>query len=112
MKTLIHVTSDAEVDLAHALRSASLLLNHDELSHDDVTVLPHRRAVWVVTPDSSMADDVREVLEQGVTVTAGATCFDATGRPREALPGVTIVPSGVSEVVRLQSEGYNYVKIP
>jgi len=35
-----------------------------------------------------------------------------TNLPREALPGVEVVPSGVSELVRLQSEGYSYVKIP
>jgi intracellular sulfur oxidation DsrE/DsrF family protein len=43
---------------------------------------------------------------------ADASCFDALDVHREALPGVEIVPSGVAEVVRLQSEGYNYVKIP
>lgn len=112
MKTLIHVTSDVDGDLAHALRSSLLLLNHEELPHEDVTVLPHRQAVRVVVPGSSLADDVREALEQGVTVTVGATCLDALGLPRETLTGVNIVPSGVSEVVRLQAAGYNYVKIP
>lgn len=112
MNTLIHVTSADDGDFAHALRSASVLLGHDELPHQDVTIVPHRQAVRFVTPDSPMAADVHEAIERGVTITAGATCFEATDRPREALAGVTIVPSGVSEVVRLQSEGYNYVKVP
>jgi hypothetical protein len=71
-----------------------------------------RRAVRLVVPDSPLADDVADLIDRRITVSAGATCFDALDLPREALPGVGIVPSGVSEVVRLQSEGYNYVRIP
>lgn len=94
------------------MRCVSLLSQHDELTHETVTLLPHRNAVRLVAPDSPYDSDVRELLEREVSVTAGATCFDANDLPREALPGVEIVPSGVSELVRLQSEGYNYVKIP
>ncbi len=112
MKTLIHLTSENEGDAGHALRSASLMLNHDELSPEDVVVLPHRWGVKLFTPDSPLADRILNVLEKGVTVKLGATCFDANDLPREAIEGIEIVPSGVSESVRLQSEGDNYVKIP
>lgn len=112
MKTLLHVTSDEEVHFGHAIRAAALLEQDEELSHDDVTLLPHRWGVRLVTPDSPLAADVRDLIEQGVTVKAGATCFDANDLPRDALPGVEIVPSGTREVVRLQAAGYNYVKIP
>lgn len=112
MKTLLHITSDEEVHFGHAIRAASLLGRDDELLHDDVTLLPHRWGVRLVTPDSPLADDISDLIEQGITVKAGATCFDAIDLPREALSGVEIVPSGTREVVRLQSEGYNYVKIP
>lgn len=112
MNTLIHVTSDEKTDFSHALRSASLLVNHPELAHEDVTLVPHRWAVRFVTPDSPLAEDVQAALERGVTITAGASCFEANNLPPKAVSGVSIVPSGVSEVVRLQSAGYNYVKIP
>ena len=112
METLLHLTSDDEGDWGHAIRSASLLVRHDELRHDDVTLLPHRRGIKLVLPTSPLAADVADLLEQDVTVKAGATCFDALGEPREALDGVEIVPSGVAEVVRLQAAGYLYVKIP
>lgn len=112
MKTLIHLTSDNEADVGHALRSSSLLLNHDDLSHEAVVLLPHRWGVKSFTPDSPLIDKIIDVIEQGVTVRAGATCFDANDLPRVAIDGIEIVPSGISEVVRLQSEGYNYLKIP
>ena len=112
MKTLLHLTSDEEVHVGHAIRAAALLGRNEELSHDDVTLLPHRWGVKLVTPDSPLADDIAELIEHGITVKAGATCFDANDLSREALPGVEIVPSGTLEVVKLQSEGYYYVKIP
>lgn len=112
MRTLLHITSDDEGDFGHAIRYASLLNQHDELSHEDVTLLPHRRGVRSVAPNSPLGEDIADLIELGVSIKAGATCFDANDLPREALPDVEIVPSGVSEVVRLQSRGYNYVKIP
>lgn len=112
MKTLLHLTSDDEADFGHAIRSARLLIDHADLVHEDVTLLPHRRAIRLVATDSPMADEIADLLDRGVTVKGGETCFDATGREPRGLPGVQLVPSGVSEVVRLQAAGYNYVKIP
>lgn len=112
MQTVIHLTSAEPRHAGHAMRSAALLRGHDDLPHDEVTLVTHRDAVALVAPDSTSADEVADLLAAGVRVAAGATCFDATGRPREALPGVTVVPSGVAEVVRLQAAGANYVKVP
>lgn len=112
MKTVLHLTSDDEGDWGHAIRSASLLSSHSDLPHEDVALVPHRHGLGVILPESPLAADVNDLIAQGVTIRAGATCFDALGVPREALPGVKIVPSGVSEVVKLQENGYHYVKIP
>lgn len=112
MKTVLHITSDEESHFKHAIRCASLLCQHDELLHQDVTILPHRRGIRLVSADSPLSEDIQEVVEQGVRIKAGSTCFDANNLPHKAVSGVEIVPSGVSELVRLQSEGYNYVKIP
>jgi hypothetical protein len=112
MQTLIHLTSDDAGDFEHAMRCALLLARHDDLPHENVTLLVHRRGARIVLPDSPHADAVADLLDAGVTVTVGATCLDALDRPHEALPGVRLVPSGVSEVVRRQSAGYHYVKVP
>ena len=66
----------------------------------------------MILPDSPLAAEVADLVEQGVTIKAGRTCFEALEVPLETLPGVDLVPSGVSEVVKLQSTGYNYVKVP
>jgi intracellular sulfur oxidation DsrE/DsrF family protein len=112
MRTVVHITSDDDGHFQHAMRCVSLLAQHDKLPHEDATLLPHRSGVRLVAADSALSEDIRELTERGVSIKAGATCFDAHQLPREALPGVEIVPSGVSELVRLQSQGYNYVKVP
>ena len=112
MRTLIHLTSRDEGDWGHALRSARLLREHDQLVHGDVVLLAHREGVWLVVPDSPLADGVADLLDAGASVRAGVTCFDARDLPRAALEGVDLVPSGVAEVVRLQDWGYHYVKVP
>ncbi|WP_080505251.1 DsrE family protein [Halorubrum aethiopicum] len=112
MKTVLHITSGDEGHFQHAIRCASLLSQHEDLLHEAVTLLPHRGGIRLVAANSPLSEDIQELIEHGVTIKAGSSCFDAHELPREALPGVEIVPSGVSELVRLQSEGYNYVKIP
>jgi hypothetical protein len=106
MKTLLHLTSDEDGHVCHAMRSAALLAGHDELVDESIVLLCHRTAARVVLPDSTHGAAVADLLEQGVGVRAGATCFDALKGPRAVRTGVDIVPSGMSEVVRLQSEGY------
>ncbi|SFR47782.1 DsrE family protein [Halogeometricum limi] len=113
MKAVVHLTSSAEADREFALRCAAALRRNEELSVEDVTILAHRDGISLVTADAAERDAVAELVEDGVTVKAGATCFDARDVPRsEALPGVELVPSGVGELVRLQSAGYHYVKVP
>ena len=112
MKTVIHLTSDDEDDWGHAVRSARQLAANEWLAHDDLTLLPHRAGVRIVSPDSTHAAAVRELIDQGVTVTVGESCLDALDMRRRTLEGVETVSSGVTELVRLQSDGYNYVKIP
>jgi len=112
MNALIHLTGDSEDDRDFALQCASVLRQNDDLSLEDVTLLAHRDGVRLVTPDSQQNEEVVELIEKGVTVKAGATCFDARDMPRDVLPGVELVASGVSELIQLQSEGYHYAKVP
>lgn len=112
MKAVIHLTSDSDADREFAMRCATALRNNDALGVEAVTLLAHRDGVWLVTDDSPAKDAVTGLLERGVTIKAGGTCLDARNIPRTVLPGVELVSSGVSELVRLQAEGYHYVKVP
>ncbi|MEF8852750.1 MAG: DsrE family protein [Haloarculaceae archaeon] len=111
MDTVLHLTSDAEHHCGHALQSARLLREHDEPVHDAVVLLAHRTGARLVTTDSPTASDLADLVEDGVGIVVGRSCLDALGLPGETVPGVEVVSSGVSELVRLQFEGYDYVKI-
>ncbi|WP_277555524.1 DsrE family protein [Halobaculum limi] len=112
MNTVIHLTTAEEADCSHAVRSARLLAGHEWLDHDAVTLLLHRTGARLAGPDSPFADDVADLLTRGVSVTVGESCLRRLGLTGETLAGVDTVSSGVAELVRLQSEGFNYVKIP
>ena len=112
VNTVIHLTSDDGDDWGHAIRSARQLVDNEWLAHDGVTLLPHRAGVRIVARDSTHADEVRDLLDRGVAVTVGESCLDALDLRGDTLAGVETVSSGVTELVRLQSEGHNYVKIP
>lgn len=112
MKTVVHLTGEAPADRDFALRCAAALRRNEALGPPVVVLLAHRDGVRLVTPDSPDRERVADLIDAGVVVRAGATCLDARDLPRETLSGVELVPSGVSELVRLQSEGHEYVKVP
>ncbi|WP_424002589.1 DsrE family protein [Haloarcula salina] len=113
MSAVIHLTSAAEDDQQHALRCAAVLRDNESLALDDVTLLLHREGVWIATTDSPERDRLVELLDSGVSATIGTTCLDARDIPHDDVPaGIDLVDSGVSELVRLQSAGHEYVKIP
>lgn len=112
MNALVHLTSDSIRDRDFARLCGIVLQQNDDLELEDVTLLAHRDGIWFVTANSPQRDEVGELIEKGVTVKAGASCLDARDLPRNVVPGVELVPSGVVELVRLQSEGYQYIKVP
>ena len=112
MNVLVHLTSDSREDRDFARLCAAVLNQNEELDLEDVTLLVHRDGIRLVTEDSPQKDDVEELLEMGITVKAGASCFDARDLPRDVISGVELVPSGVVELAKLQSDGYQYVKVP
>ncbi|MFC6863868.1 DsrE family protein [Halomicroarcula sp. GCM10025817] len=113
MGALVHLTTDVEADRQHALRSTTVLQTNEELGLEEVALLLHRDAVWMVAPDGPDREWVVDLVDAGITVTLGRTCLDARDISYDAVPdGVDLVPSGVSEVVRRQQAGAAYVKIP
>lgn len=112
MNAVVHLTGDSPADRDFALRCAAALRRNESLGPPAVTLLAHRDGVRLVAPDSPERGRVADLIDAGVAVRAGATCLDARDLPREVLSGVELVSSGVSELVRLQSEGYQYVKVP
>lgn len=112
MNALVHLTSDSIEDWEFARLCATVLERSEELELDAVTLLAHRDGVRLITAGSPREDEVAGLLEAGITIKAGASCLDARDLPPDVVPGVELVPSGVVELIRLQSLGYQYVKVP
>ncbi|MCK4177240.1 DsrE family protein [Aciditerrimonas ferrireducens] len=65
----------------------------------------------VALQGSPLAGDLAALQGQGVVVAACANTLAARGLERSALlPGVHVVPAGVSELVRRQREGWAYLR--
>ncbi|CAB1129204.1 DrsE domain-containing protein [Candidatus Hydrogenisulfobacillus filiaventi] len=65
----------------------------------------------VLTGRSAAAAELDRLQEQGVRVAACANTMRARAvTAAELLAGVSVVPSGVGELVRRQQEGWAYIK--
>ena len=112
MKAVIHLTSNAADDVDFALACASVLGRIEPSGIEVVSLSIHRDGIRLVTPNSPRRNEVSELVDRDITILAGGTCFDARDLPREVVPGVELVESGDTELLRLQSVGYRYAKVP
>ena len=69
-------------------------------------------AVRLLKADNeALKDAVAGAAERGLDLRACNNALNDNGiRPEELFPQCTVVPAGLVEVVRLQSEGFAYVK--
>lgn len=77
-----------------------------------IEVVFHGNAIQVVTADSSLhLDKLKRDMQRGV---AFAVCNNSLKRykvdPSRILPGVTIVPVAILELVKKQEQGWSYIK--
>ena len=111
---LVHLTSADPDDWRLALRNlANLRTAPTPTAPDALAVVVHGAALPAVLDGSPVADVVAEQVAAGVSVRACENTL--AGREETAddlLEGVSVVPSGVAEVVHLQRDGWAYLKLP
>ena len=111
MKAVFHLTSRDPELYATVLRNAEQLLDDEAYDVDAVEVAVTNGGVGLVRANSEFGDRIESLRERGVVFKAGRDTLDRselTGG--DLVPGVEIVPSGPGELVRLQSEGYAYLR--
>lgn len=107
-RAVVHVPEVARVD--RALRNARNLLD-DLPGKVEVVLVLNGDAVEAVVPASAHAGAVRELLGRGVQIAACARSLRNHGLdPGALVEGVVTVPGGVAEVVRLEGEGFAYLR--
>lgn len=68
-------------------------------------------APFLARKDNPRAETMQVLAEKGVSFRVCANALKKAGLTREdLLEYVTVVPAGVVEIVRLQREGYAYIK--
>ena len=110
-KLLLHVDT-ADDRLAVGLRNAGNALKALAGAPASIVLVVNGAAVQLLgkgNPD--YADGLSSVMAQGVSVRACANSLnDFSLFPDFLVPGCEVVPAAIVELVRLQGEGYAYVK--
>lgn len=76
-----------------------------------VELVAHGPGVELLTGESCLDAEVRQVLDQGVRLLACRNTLASRGlAPDDLLPGVGMTPSGVGHLARRQLEGWAYVR--
>lgn len=111
METLFHLTDGDPDAWRVAFRSVETL--HQDPEIDPQPVVVSATAVYAVVAHAPVADEVRELLTDGVEFLA---CSNALGKrgidPEDLVAGVDLVESGVGALTRHQVDGAAYVKVP
>ncbi len=111
MKAVIHVDLEDEARLVEALANALNLLDEEEEA--EVVVVANGGVVNLLPSGRStkLEGRVRKLHGMGVAFRVCANALKAHAVDRGALPDAwEVVPAGIVELVRLQNEGFRYVK--
>ena len=107
-RVVVHVPDGERV--GRALKNARNLLD-DFAGGVEVVLVLNGSAVDAVVPASAHADLMQELMGRGVRIVACARALrNHRLDPDDLTEGVESVPGGVTEVVRLQGEGYAYLR--
>ena len=109
---LVHVDLPDEQRFAMALTNVENYRNALPGEDFTVAVLANAGAVrFLKRADNPLAEGILRLAAQGVVFRACNNALRKAGiDAAELLDGVAVVPAGVVEIVRLQREGFAYIK--
>ncbi len=112
-RVVVHVDDDIPDRQRLAVGNISNLLDDRGENRDRLVVemVANGPGISAVTSGSTVTADVAALLARGVIVLGCANSLSARGlTPADVLPGVRVVPAGISHLVRRQHEGWAYVR--
>lgn len=110
MDTVFHLTEEARFQ--GTINGALNLLADTSVSMDRVVVVVNGGAVRSFLKGGRGADLTTQGLSKGIILKACKNSLMGLRIDRSRLiDGVLVVPSGVGELTRLQSEGFAYIKV-
>lgn len=109
LKALFHVDEVNKWRLA--LTNIRNLLADTEVRGVEVELVANGPAVVSYVRDAALGNELRALANEGVRFVACRNALRGNHIAEETLPDfVQVVPAGVSELIRRQSEGFAYVK--
>lgn len=110
MKAAISLTDNGSRNFHHALICVRRMSEDADI--EDVVFIARGEGVELFDPelDSSAHDELVELLDGEATFKVSQPCVDS--RKMGLLDGVESVPSGAIDLVELQSDGYELIKVP
>lgn len=110
MDTVFHLTEEAKYQ--GAINSALNLLADTSVSIDRVVVVANGGAVRSFLKDGRGEDLTAQGLSKGIILKACKNSLMGLRIDRSRLiDEVLVVPSGVGELTKLQSEGFAYIRV-
>ncbi|MGC8627077.1 MAG: DsrE family protein [Acidimicrobiales bacterium] len=110
-RAVVHV-DDADLQRQRlALGNVANLLADTDMAGARVEVVFNGPAISALAVGSVLAADLSALAARGVGLLACSNSMAAAGISNAGLvPGVTVVPSGISHLVRRQHDGWAYVR--
>ncbi|MBC8530299.1 DsrE family protein [Gehongia tenuis] len=113
MKILLHVDENEKWNLA--LENGANIFAYGEKEGEtfELEFVANGAAVETLVQgaDGEMAGRMAELCDRGAVLAACSNALRKRGIGRESLCGfVTVVPAGVVEIAKRESEGYAYIK--
>lgn len=111
LKVVIHVADNFKQTYRAALNYADSLLEKYGNSIS-IAIVANGPGIGLVNRNNAYTQRIKGLLKQGVKISACNTTVSILRQYKELpiIKGVKFVPTGVVEVVKLQSEGYLYLK--
>jgi uncharacterized protein len=109
-KTVFHVSDEEKV--SSALGGIQNLIEDKKLPNKEIALVANGRAVKKFILDADFLEDVMMKVNQNVSIYVCSNSLEAFKiNKNQLVKGVSIVPSGVGELTRLQNKGYAYIRI-
>lgn len=113
VKALFHVDDDNDKTMHLALNNIANLLAQIPAEQAEVVLVANGPAARLMVKTSSFqtVEMVRGLAEKNVRFMVCANSIKNAGiDPATLIEGCVVVPAGIVELVRLQAEGYAYIK--
>lgn len=111
MKAVIHLSTHEDAVFDGGLSNIHNLLEDAETDVDEIALIVNGSGVKRLTPNSRFADRLEQCMEQGVHVKACSNSLESQRMSEsQLLDEIEVVSAAVTELTRLQDDGYAYIR--